>query len=426
MKKILKSVRGMHDCLPEEINLWNDIEKKLKEILISYCYLEIRLPLLEKTLIFKKSIGDITDVVEKEMYSFNDRNGKSLTLRPEGTVGCVRAVIQNNLLYTKHTKFWYLGPMFRYERPQMGRYRQFYQLGVEVFGITEEYIDLEIILLTYRFWKKLGIISNVVLEINSIGSLEDRRRYKHDLVAFLKKYEHLLDKDSQRRLYINPLRILDSKNQDVQKILRDAPLLSQYINHFSYKHFKNLCNMLNLLGIEYQHNQYLVRGLDYYNNTIFEWTSKTLGSQNAVCAGGRYDNLVENMGGPTTPAIGFAIGMERLILLVKSLNVISKKTEKIDIFIICIENNDKFYAAKLSEKIRDIHPWLKIFINFSNTSIKNNTQHAINSSARLIVTVDFKKHLQSHLLIRDLNNKKQFLFLEKEFLLKINHFFKKS
>nr|WP_284442985.1 histidine--tRNA ligase [Buchnera aphidicola] len=424
MKKEIKSIRGMHDYLPKELKIWNYVEIILKEVLTSYCYLEIRLPILEKTKIFKRAIGNITDVVEKEMYSFNDRKGNSLTLRPEGTVGCVRAVIQHHLLHQKNNKFWYLGPMFRYERPQNGRYRQFYQLGAEVFGFDTEDIDLEIIILTHRLWKRIGIDSYVTLEINSIGSKIDRFEYKKKLVYFLKKHEHLLDEDCKRRLYTNPLRILDSKNQDIQKILKEAPLLSEYIDISSSSHFKNLCNMLNSHKIKYKYNPNLVRGLDYYNNTVFEWKSNQLGTQDTICAGGRYDHLVEEMGGKKTSAIGFAIGIERLVLLTKSIKNFSEKLEEINIYIIFIGNNNKYYAVNLSEEIRDLYPKLKVFINFFNQNLKKKIKNAINSSARIIILIGDNEIKKGFFLVKDLKKEKEYYLLKYELMIKIQKIFK--
>lgn len=413
----------MHDYLPEELKIWNYVETILKEILTNYCYLEIRLPLLEKTEIFKRAIGNVTDVVEKEMYSFNDRKGTSLTLRPEGTVGCVRSFIQNNLCNQKNNRFWYLGPMFRYERPQKGRYRQFYQLGAEVFGLDKEDIDLEIILLTNRLWKKIGIHSHVQLEINSIGSKKDRLNYKKELVFFLKKNEHLLDQDCQRRLYTNPLRILDSKNQEIKKILQSAPSLNDYIDMSSINHFKNLCNMMSSHGIKYVYNKNLVRGLDYYNRTVFEWTSNYLGSQNTICAGGRYDSLVEDMGGKKTSAIGFAIGIERLVLLLKSLNILNITREEINIYIIFIGEENKYHAVKLSEEIRNLYPKLKIFVDFFNQNLKKKIKNAVNASAKLAIIITSKEMKEKFFLVKDLKNKKEYYLLKNEIMIKIKSFF---
>jgi len=425
VNKEIKSIRGMHDYLPEELKIWNYIELILKEVLNSYCYSEIRLPILEKTDIFKRAIGDITDVVEKEMYSFNDRKGNSLTLRPEGTVGCVRAIIQNHLLYNKkHNRFWYLGPMFRYERPQKGRYRQFHQLGVEAFGLDTEDIDLEMIFLTNRLWKRIGINSHMILEINSIGSKEDRFQYKKELVFFLQKYKNLLDEDCKRRLYTNPLRILDTKNKNIQKILKEAPLLSEYINIDSHNHFKSLCNMMQFYGIEYKYNPNLVRGLDYYNNTVFEWKSNILGSQNTICAGGRYDSLVQDMGGQKTSAIGFAIGIERLVLLTKSLKIFSKIIEEINIYIIFIGENNKYHAVKLSEEIRNLYPKLKIFIDFLSQNLSKKIKNAINSSAKIVILIGNNEIEKGFFLVKDIKKEKEYCLMKDELMIKIQKTFK--
>jgi len=425
VNKEIKSIRGMHDYLPKELKIWNYIELILKEVLNSYCYLEIRLPILEKTDIFKRAIGDITDVVEKEMYSFDDRKGNSLTLRPEGTVGCVRAIIQNHLLYNKkHNRFWYSGPMFRYERPQKGRYRQFHQLGVEAFGLDTEDIDLEMIFLTNRLWKRIGIDSHMILEINSIGSKEDRFKYKKALVSFLQKHKNLLDEDCKRRLYTNPLRILDTKNKNIQKILKEAPLLSEYININSNNRFKNLCKMMTFYGIQYKYNPNLVRGLDYYNNTVFEWKSNILGSQNTICAGGRYDYLVQDMGGQKTSAIGFAIGIERLVLLTKSLKIFSEIIEEINIYIIFIGENNKYPAVKLSEEIRNLYPKLKIFIDFFNQNLSKKIKNAVNASANIVILIGDNEIKKGFFLVKDIKKEKEYHLMKDELMIRIQKTFK--
>ncbi|CAL4322593.1 histidine--tRNA ligase [Buchnera aphidicola] len=423
MDKKISSVRGMHDYLPEELKLWTKVENILKEILNSYCYEEIRLPILEKTNIFKRAIGNVTDVVQKEMYSFNDRKGNSLTLRPEGTVGCVRAIIENNLFRKKKQKFWYLGPMFRYERPQKGRHRQFYQLGVEVFGLKSENIDLEIILLINRIWKNLGIHLHVKLEINSIGSRSDRLEYQKSLLFFLEKNKKFLDEDSKKRLYTNPFRILDSKNPNLQKILKNAPLLNNYINCSAINHFNNLCNMMNLYGIKYVHNTNLVRGLDYYNNTVFEWKTNQIGTQNTICAGGRYDSLVEELGGNKTSAIGFAIGIERLILLIKSLKIMSSKEREIDVYIIFIGESSKIQAIKLSEDIRSIYPKLRVFVNFISCNLSKKFKHAVESLAKIAILIGTDEIKKSCFLLKDLKNKQEYFLKKNELILKIKQFF---
>ncbi|WP_343154513.1 histidine--tRNA ligase [Buchnera aphidicola (Aphis aurantii)] len=424
MNKKINSIRGMHDYFDEDVDIWHRLEKSFKQVLNNYSYEEIKLPILEKTEIFQRAIGDVTDIIEKEMYSFTDRKGNSLTLRPEGTVGCVRAIIQNNLLNKKKLKFWYLGPMFRYERPQKGRYRQFYQLGAEVFGLSTIDIDLEIILLTHRLWKILGINFYMFLEINSIGSKLDRLEYQKQLVSFLEKNKSFLDKQSKERLYSNPFRILDSKNLNVQNLLKQAPLLINFINKESLGQFNNLCNMIDLYGIKYKYNPNLIRGLDYYNDTVFEWKSNQIeSSHNTICAGGRYNALIQELGGEKKPAIGFAIGIERLILLIKSLNITSK-VEKINIYIIFIGEENKIHAINLSEEIRDIYSELKIFVSFSNLSLSKKIKHAIESLSRIVILIGSNEIKKQCYLIKELETKKEFYLLKNELMLKISDIFR--
>lgn len=319
MSKAVQAIRGMNDLLPEELAYWQTIESSLKAIIHSYGYREIRFPIVESTALFKRSIGEVTDIVEKEMYTFDDRNGDSLTLRPEGTAGCVRTAIEHSLLYQQVQRLWYQGPMFRHERPQKGRYRQFYQIGVEAFGIESADIDAELILMTARFWKALGLEDVVSLELNTLGTPESRKAYRQDLVAYFESRQSELDEDSQRRLHSNPLRILDSKNPEMQACIEAAPKMRDYLDNESAEHFKQLCAYLDDAGLSYQINPRLVRGLDYYNRTVFEWVTDKLGAQGTVCAGGRYDGLVEQLGGKACPAAGFAMGIERLVLLYKTL-----------------------------------------------------------------------------------------------------------
>lgn len=425
MNKKINSIRGMHDYFYEDLDIWNKLEKIFKQVLNSYSYEEIKLPILEKTEIFQRAIGNITDIIEKEMYSLHDKKGNSLTLRPEGTVGCVRAIIQNNLLYKKKLKFWYLGPMFRYERPQKGRYRQFYQLGVEVFGLSSIDIELEIILLINRLWKILGINLHVILEINSIGSQLDRIKYQKELVLFLEKHKSFLDKESKQRLYSHPFRILDTKDLNIQNILKKAPLLHNYINIKSLDQFNNLCNMIDLYGIKYKYNPNLIRGLDYYNDIVFEWKTNQIGSQNTICAGGRYDSLVQELGGVKTSALGFAIGIERLILLIKSLHIFSQKKEIINIYIIFIGEENKIYAINLSEELRDIYPELKIFLNFSNFSLSKKIKHAVESSARIVILIGKNEIQKQCYLIKEVQTQKEFYVFKNELISKINNTFRK-
>ena len=314
MSKKLQAVRGMNDVLPEQIGYWQQLEKSAAQLFLTYGFGEIRLPLVESTELFSRSIGVATDIVEKEMYTFADRNGDSLTLRPEGTASVVRAGVERGLLYNQVRKLWYSGPMFRHERPQKGRYRQFHQIGAECFGLPGPAIDAELILLTAQLWQMLGI-SGLQLQINSLGDSESRQRYRQSLVTYLQGFRDQLDEDSQRRLQSNPLRILDSKNPDTQKLLQGAPSLLDSLDNESRDHFDQLKALLDSQGLEYEVNDRLVRGLDYYNRTVFEWITHDLGAQGTVCAGGRYDGLVEQLGGKATPAVGFALGEERLVEL---------------------------------------------------------------------------------------------------------------
>jgi len=311
VSKAIQAIRGMNDLLPEALSLWQRIEQTADTVLGAYGYHEIRFPILEKTELYKRSIGEVTDIVEKEMYTFEDRNGDSLTLRPEGTAGCVRAGVENGLLHNQVQRLWYAGPMFRHERPQKGRYRQFHQIGVEAFGIGTPDIDAELVLMTARLWRLLGI-RGLELQINSLGTPAARTRYRQALVEYLHGHHAHLDEDSRRRLDGNPLRVLDSKNPDMQSLISAAPSLHEYLDEESRRHFEQLCTTLQAANITYRVNPRLVRGLDYYTRTVFEWITTDLGAQGTVCAGGRYDGLVELLGGRSTPAAGFAIGLERL------------------------------------------------------------------------------------------------------------------
>lgn len=317
MTRIIQSIRGMNDILPQETANWRYLEQQLCELAGYYGYQEIRMPLLEHTSLFSRTIGEATDIVEKEMYTFADRNGDSLSLRPEGTASCVRAGIQHGLLYNQTQRLWYMGPMFRHERPQQGRFRQFFQFALEAFGFSGPDIDAELLLFCHTVWQRLGIQDKVTLQLNTLGELAARQRYKEALVAYLERYSSELDADSQRRLVTNPLRILDSKHERTQEILQDAPQLITYLDAESKAHFIQLQEYLNACNIHYTVNPRLVRGLDYYNRTVFEWVTSELGAQGTVCAGGHYDGLVEQLGGKATPAAGFALGLERLLALLE-------------------------------------------------------------------------------------------------------------
>ncbi|MGI1671073.1 MAG: histidine--tRNA ligase [Neptuniibacter sp.] len=376
----------MNDILPEQTPVWQYLESAVKEVLDAYGYSEIRMPIVEQTGLFKRSIGEVTDIVEKEMYTFDDRNGESLTLRPEGTASCLRAAEEHGLLFNQMQRFWYQGPMFRYERPQKGRYRQFHQIGVETFGMGGSDIDAEIILLSARLWKKLGLLDSVTLQLNSLGSNEARENYKSALVDYLELRKESLDEDSIRRLDSNPLRILDSKNPEVQALLADAPLLSDYLDEESKQHFSELTAMLDTAGITYEINPRLVRGLDYYCKTVFEWVTDQLGAQGTVCAGGRYDGLVKQLGGRPTPAVGFAMGVERLILLLETLELIPDEVKQpFDLYLAAEHKGIQSDIVVLADQLRDQFKDLRVRIHCGG--LKNIRQKAQQTGAPLVLIV---------------------------------------
>ncbi len=383
----IQAIRGMNDLLPDQSPVWQYFEGKVKHVLGQYGYQEIRMPIVEQTELFKRSIGEVTDIVEKEMYTFNDRNGDSLTLRPEGTACCVRAAEQNGLLFNQTQRLWYAGPMFRHERPQKGRYRQFHQFGVECFGFKGPDIDAELIIMTARLWKDLGLTDHVTLEINSLGLPEERAAFKADLVLYLTKYKSELDADSLRRLETNPLRILDSKDPKTQTILKDAPKLSDYYGEESRSDFQGLLKLLDLAGVKYAINTGLVRGLDYYSKTVFEWVTTELGAQGTVCAGGRYDGLVAQLGGKSTPGVGFAMGVERLVLLLEALNLIPASTyDHTDVFIIAAGEGTLEKAFQISEEIRT-QTTLRVVQNAGGGSFKSQIKKADKSGALLAIII---------------------------------------
>ncbi|NEX19592.1 histidine--tRNA ligase [Thiorhodococcus mannitoliphagus] len=378
MSKNIQAIRGMHDILPDRIAIWHRIEDTARQVLASYGYAEIRTPLVEVTELFKRSIGEVTDIVEKEMYSFEDRNGDSLSLRPEGTASCVRAAIEHGLLMQPQ-RLWYRGPMFRYERPQRGRYRQFHQIGVEAFGLTGPDIDLEIILLTARLWRELGF-KRFRLELNTLGDQAERQVYREQLVGYLSGHLDQLDADSQRRLETNPLRILDSKNPQTQQIVADAPTLMDCLGAETRTHFEQICKRLDEAGIGYQINPRLVRGLDYYNRTVFEWITEELGAQGTVCAGGRYDSLVEQLGGRPTPAVGFAMGLERLVELMQLEGQLAESP--IDAYFVAVGDKAQAAAPRLTEQLRDALPGLRLLTHCGGGSFKSQFKKADKSGAR--------------------------------------------
>ncbi|CAE6897291.1 histidine--tRNA ligase [Pseudomonas marincola] len=383
MSKSLQAIRGMNDILPEQTPLWRYFEGTVASLLDGYGYRQIRMPIVEFTELFKRSIGEVTDIVEKEMYTFEDRNGDSLTLRPEGTAACVRAVLEHGLAGGGQTqKLWYIGPMFRHERPQKGRYRQFHQIGVEVFNLDGPDIDAELIVLTWRLWGLLGIRDAVTLELNSLGTSEARAVYRDALVEFLSARADQLDEDSRRRLSSNPMRILDSKSPETQALLVDAPKLADYLDEASRVHFEGLKARLNAAGIPYVINPKLVRGLDYYSKTVFEWVTDKLGSQGTVCAGGRYDGLVEQMGGKPTTGVGFAMGIERLVLLLETLDKVPAEiARQVDVYLCAFGEAAELAALTLSERLRDQVPGLRLQVNAGGGSFKSQFKKADKSGA---------------------------------------------
>lgn len=373
----------MNDILPDQSPVWQYLERTVGRVLRGYGYHEIRMPIVEQTELFKRSIGEVTDIVEKEMYTFDDRNGDSLTLRPEGTAGCVRAGEEHGLLYNQTRKLWYAGPMFRHERPQKGRYRQFHQIGVECFGMNGPDIDAELLIMTARLWKELGLGEHVRLEINSIGTSESRKAFRAALVDYLSGFRDQLDEDSKRRLETNPLRILDSKVPETQAILKDAPDLADFLDEDSRAHFVGLQQRLDLAGVPYTINSRLVRGLDYYGKTVFEWVTESLGAQGTVCAGGRYDGLVEQLGGKTTPAVGFAMGIERLVLMLETLEVVPQTVNNdADVYVMGMGEAGEADALRVSEMLRDALPERVIMTHCGGGSFKSQMKKADRSGAR--------------------------------------------
>lgn len=380
----IKAIRGMNDILPQQSPIWQYLETTVKDVLSAYGYSEVRMPVVEQTQLFKRSIGEVTDIVEKEMYTFDDRNGESLTLRPEGTASCVRAAEEHGLLFNQMQRLWYQGPMFRYERPQKGRYRQFHQIGVETFGMAAADIDAEVILLSARLWQRLGLLDSVTLQLNSLGSNAARAEYKEALVAYLTQHQEQLDEDSQRRLQTNPLRILDSKDKNTQALLDAAPVLSDYLDEESREHFAQLTSMLDAAGIAYEINPRLVRGLDYYCKTVFEWVTDKLGAQGTVCAGGRYDGLVQQLGGRATPAVGFAMGVERLILMLETLELIPEEVKQpFDLYLAAEKKGLQQRVVLFAEQLRDQFAGLRVRIHCGG--LKNISQKAQQSGAPIVL-----------------------------------------
>ncbi|NOU52016.1 histidine--tRNA ligase [Pseudoalteromonas sp. JBTF-M23] len=407
MAKQIQAVRGMNDCLPGTTQIWQKVEDTLRKTVASYGYQEIRFPIVESTDLFKRSIGEVTDIVEKEMYTFEDRSGDSLTLRPEGTAVCVRAGNQHGLLYNQEQRLWYMGPMFRHERPQKGRYRQFHQFGVETYGIASADIDAEVILLTARLWQEFGISEYVTLELNSLGSNEARALYRDALVAFLEQHVEQLDDDSKRRMHTNPLRVLDSKNPEVQAILVDAPKLSEHLDEESQAHFQNLCERLDAAGVKYRVNEKLVRGLDYYNRTVFEWVTDSLGAQGTVCAGGRYDGLVEQLGGKGTPAVGFAMGLERLVLMLQELNCVGDIRRNADVYVAAMGDKASIQAPVIAEQLRNEVEGLRVMVHAGGGNFKKQLKRADKSDALVALILGEDELAQGKVTVKYLREQQE-------------------
>lgn len=404
MSKFIKSIRGMHDVLPDESHRWQSFEAIIRQLMASYGYREIRMPLVESAELFCRSIGEVTDIVEKEMYTFDDRNGDKLTLRPEGTASCVRAGIQNGLLHNQIQRLWYSGPMFRHERPQKGRYRQFHQFGAEVYGIDTPDVDAELILIGARLWKQLGL-QGIRLELNTLGSNQARAEYKQVLVDYLNQHRDLLDEDSVRRLEGNPLRILDSKNPAMKQMLDNAPALMDHLDDESRQQFAKLTASLDATGIEYTINTRLVRGLDYYCKTVFEWVTDELGAQGTICAGGRYDGLVEQLGGKATPAVGFALGMERILALLESQQ--QQQSETIDVYMVLVGELSEIKGLQLAEEIREQAPTLKMIAHCGGGSIKSQMKKADKSGAAVAIILAEDELESQQVTIKYLREKKE-------------------
>lgn len=400
MSEKIQSIRGMNDLLPEDSGLWQRVEQVLRSTLNGYGYHEVRMPIVEKTDLFKRSIGEVTDIVEKEMYTFEDRNGDSLTLRPEGTAGCVRAVIENGLLRGQAQRLWYTGPMFRHERPQRGRYRQFHQFGVEVFGLQGPDVDAELIAISARIWKQLGI-EEVTLQLNTLGSADSRALYREKLVAYFKTHIEQLDEDSLRRLESNPLRILDNKNPDMAELVAAAPVLEDSLDEADRAHFEQLKQSLEQMGIAYEVNPRLVRGLDYYGRTVFEWVTNLLGAQGTICAGGRYDGLVEQIGGKATPAVGFAMGLERLIELIREQGSLPDE-ESPDAYLVLAGERAATAGLALAEQLRGALPGVRLVANLGGGGFKAQFKRADRSGARFALVVGDDELEQGTLTVKDL------------------------
>ena len=401
-----KTIRGMNDVTPSEVSVWQFVEASIRSIFASYAYDEIRFPIVEQTELFSRSVGESTDIVSKEMYTFEDRNGDGIALRPEGTAGCVRACLENDLLRVDSPRLWYMGPMFRYERPQKGRSRQFHQASAEVFGIDNHNVDAELMMMATNLWDVLGIKNQVNLEINSIGNSDTRKKYKNLLQEFFQSFSSELDKNSQRQLTENPLRILDSKSKKIKEILVSAPSILDQLDSESEDHFNKLKDLLTKLNINFEVNDKLVRGFDYYNKTVFEWKTKDLGAQDTVCGGGRYDDLVGQLGGKDSPAVGFSMGLERLILLVKEYSKDNVTTEtELDCNFICLTDDSVSYALINAEKIREAIPTINLKVNLQVTSANSQFKRADKSGSKIALIVGEEELKDNTISIKDLEIK---------------------
>lgn len=405
MSKQINAIRGMNDLYGDQSHAFDYLVQTAESVLKQYGFQSIRLPIVEKTELFARSIGEVTDIVEKEMYTFEDRNGDSLTLRPEGTAGCVRAVIQNGLAHNQIQKLYYTGPMFRHERPQKGRYRQFNQFGVEVFGIETVDVDAELIALSARLWEKLGL-QNLELQINSLGSQAARQAYREILVAYLEDNKSQLDEDSLRRLNTNPLRILDTKNPDMKALVDAAPKLIDHLDEASTQHYEDLKAHLDDLGVAYVENPNLVRGLDYYNRTVFEWVTTELGAQGTVCAGGRYDGLVEQIGGKSTPAVGFAMGIERLMALLVDNQLVNEESGP-DVYMVLAGDSTKRPGLVISEQIRENLPDINVQMNCGGGSFKSQFKKADKSGARIALVLGEDEVKQQQIAVKYLREERE-------------------
>ena len=400
MAKIIEPLRGVHDVLPAQAAAWQYLERTTREVFAAYGYEEFRVPIIEQTQLFKRSIGDFTDIVEKEMFSFVDQGDDHITLRPEATAGIVRAVISNGLLRENRLRVWCMGPMFRRERPQAGRYRQFHQIDAEAFGFVGPDIDAEMILLSARLLRRLGL-NQLKLLVNSLGTPASRARYREQLTAYFGAHEPLLDEDSKRRLRGNPLRILDSKNPDMQRIVANAPRLIESLDAESKEHFETLCAHLKGAGIEYHVEPHLVRGLDYYTRTVFEWTTDALGSQSTVCAGGRYDGLIEQLGGPSTPGIGWAMGQERIVMLLEKQSAAIAR-DRPHVYLVLSGERTEIPGLKLAEALRDARPDLKLQVNVGGGSFKTQFKRADKSGAQFAIVMGDDEVARGVVALKDL------------------------